>query len=159
MKTLKLIILGIILSTLYQTSYSQQNFVAEPKGILKGVLVDADDGTPLEFANVVLFASNGSTMVTWSISKSDGTFELSKIAVGEYNLAISFMGYEELKLQNVVFDIQGLTVDLKKINLSKATTALDEVSVVGIQKTYQTKIDKKSHQCFKRHQLNRWNSY
>ena len=143
MKTLKLIILGIILSTLYQTSYSQQNFVAEPKGILKGVLVDADDGTPLEFANVVLFASNGSTMVTWSISKSDGTFELSKIAVGEYNLAISFMGYEELKLQNVVFDIQGLTVDLKKINLNKATTALDEVSVVGIQKTYQTKIDKK----------------
>ncbi len=143
MKTLKLIILGIILVTQCQTIYSQQNFVAEPKGILKGVLVDADDASPLEFANVVLYAPNGSTMVTWSISKSDGAFELSKIALGEYNLAISFMGYEELKLQNIVFDKQGLTVDLGKVNLNKTTTAIDEVSVVGIQKTYQTKIDKK----------------
>lgn len=143
MKTLKLIFLGMILSTFYQTTYSQQNFVAEPKGILKGMVVDADDASPLEFANVVLYAPNGSTMVTWSISKSDGTFELSKIAVGEYNLAITFMGYEELRLQNVIFDKQGFILDLGKVNLSKIASAINEVSVVGIQKTYQTKIDKK----------------
>ena len=143
MKTLKLIILGIILTTFYQTSYSQQNFVAEPKGILKGVLVDADDSSPLEFANVVLYALNNSTIVTWSISKNDGAFELSKIGLGEYDLAITVLGYEELKMKNVVFNKQGFTLDLGKINLNKATTALDEVSVVGIQKTYQTKIDKK----------------
>lgn len=143
MKTLKLIFLGMILSILYQTTYSQQNFVAEPKGILKGMVVDADDTSPLEFANVVLYAPNGSTMVTWSISKSDGTFELSKIAVGEYNLAITFMGYEELRLQNVIFDKQGFILDLGKVNLSKITSAINEISVVGIQKTYQTKIDKK----------------
>jgi len=143
MKTLKLIFLGMILLTLCQTSYSQQNFVAEPKGILKGVLVDADDSSPLEFANVVLYALNNSTIVTWSISKNDGAFELSKIGIGEYDLAITVLGYEEMKMKNVVFNKQGFTLDLGKINLSKATTALDEVSVVGIQKTYQTKIDKK----------------
>jgi len=143
MNTLKLIFLGMILSTLYQTTYSQQNFVVEPKCILKGVLVDADDSSPLEFANVVLYGLNNSTIVTWSISKNDGAFELSKIALGEYDLAITVLGYEEMKMKNVVFNKQGFTLDLGKINLNKATTALDEVAVVGIQKTYQTKIDKK----------------
>ena len=143
MKTLKLIFLGMIFLTLCQTSYSQQNFVTEPKCILKGVLVDAEDSSPLEFANVVLYALNNSTIVTWSISKNDGAFELSKIGLGEYDLAITVLGYEELKMKNVVFNKQGFTLDLGKINLNKATTALDEVSVVGIQKTYQTKIDKK----------------
>lgn len=143
MNTLKLIFLGIILSTLYQNTYAQQNFVVEPKCILKGVLVDADDSNPLEFANVVLYGLNNSTIVTWSISKNDGAFELSKIGLGEYDLAITVLGYEEKKIKNVVFNKQGFTLDLGKINLNKATTALDEVSIVGIQKTYQTKIDKK----------------
>ena len=143
MKKLKLIILGLILVTLCQTIYSQQSFVAESNGILKGLLVDADDSAPLEYANVVLYSPNSKTVITWSISKNDGTFELSKIALGEYQLSISFIGYEELKMPNVVFNKQALTLDMGKIKLNKVTTTIGEVSVVGTQTTYQTKIDKK----------------
>lgn len=143
MKKLKLIILGLILVTLCQTIYSQQSFVAESNGILKGLLVDADDAAPLEFANVVLYSPNSKTVITWSISKNDGTFELSKIALGEYQLSISFIGYEELKMPNIVFSKQALTLDMGKIKLNKVTTTIGEVSIVGTQTTYQTKIDKK----------------
>jgi len=139
---MKTFISAILLFALFQTAKSQQ-VPAEANCKIKGFLVDADDKAPLEFANVVLYALNKPTVVTWSISSDKGAFELSKISVGEYDLAITFVGYEDIKMQRIVFDKSGFTLDLGKVNLNKTTTAISEVSVVGTQKTVQTKIDKK----------------
>ena len=143
MRTIKAIISGILLFVLLQSAHAQQSVPIDINGKIKGILVDAEDQVPVEFANVVLYALNKPDVVTWSISSDKGAFELSKIALGEYNLAISFVGYEEIKMERVLLDKPGLTLDLGKVNLKRVVTAIGEVSVVGIQKTFQSKIDKK----------------
>jgi len=143
MKSVKVIISVIMLFAILQGAHAQQAVPIDSNCKIKGVLVDADDQIPVEFANVVLYALNKPVVVTWSISSDKGAFELSKIAMGEYDLAITFIGYEDKKLQRVVFDKPGFTLDLGKINFNKVATAVGEVSVIGVQKTFQSKIDKK----------------
>ena len=143
MRTLKTIISVILLFALYQSIHAQQSVPIDQNCKIKGILIDADDQIPVEFANVVLYQLNKTTIATWSISNDKGSFELSKIALGEYTLAITFVGYEDKKVQRVVFDKPGFILDLGKVNLNKVTTAVGEVSVVAIQKTFQSKIDKK----------------
>ncbi|NEW80840.1 MAG: carboxypeptidase-like regulatory domain-containing protein [Mariniphaga sp.] len=143
MKTIKVIISVILLFVFLQGAHAQQSVPVDSNCKIKGVLVDADDQVPVEFANVVLYALNKTVVVTWSISGDKGAFELSKIPQGEYDLAITFVGYEDKKMQRVVFNKPGFTLDLGIINFNKVATAIGEVSVVGVQKTYQSKIDKK----------------
>lgn len=140
---MRTIISVILLLALLQVTHAQMSVPIETNCKIKGILVDADDQAPIEFANVVLYALNKPVVVTWSISSDKGAFELSKIALGEYDLAITFVGYQDKKMQRVVFDKPGFTLDLGKINFNKVATTVGEVSVVGIQKTFQSKIDKK----------------
>ncbi|MEI7830015.1 MAG: TonB-dependent receptor [Prolixibacteraceae bacterium] len=142
METRKSILFVVILLVLTQISFAQLPAPIDPNCKIKGFLVDSEEKIPVEFANVVLTAENKTSVVTWSISNEKGGFELSKIAIGEYNVAISFVGYEEKKLSKIVFDKPGITLDLGKISLNKVSATIGEVTVVGIQKTYQSKIDK-----------------
>ena len=121
---MRTIISVILLFALLQGAHAQMSVPVETNCKIKGVLVDADDQVPVEFANVVLYALNKTVVVTWSISGDKGAFELSKIALGEYDLAITFVGYEEKKMQRVVFDKPGITLDLGKINFNKVVTAV-----------------------------------
>ncbi len=143
METKKSFLFVIFLLVLNQISFAQLSAPVDPNCRIKGFLVDSEDHLPVEFANVVLSAENRTSIVTWSISNDKGVFELSKIALGEYNLAITFVGYEEKKLSKIIFDRPGITLDLGKISLNKGSAAIGEVSVVGIQKTYLSKIDKR----------------
>lgn len=139
---MKAIISVILLFALFQTAKSQQ-VPAEANCKIKGVLLDPDDKQALEFANVVLYVPGSNSIVTWSITSDKGTFELSKVAVGSYDLAITFVGYEDVKMQKIVVSKPGSVLDLGLVNMNKVTTKIAEVSVVGVQKTVQTKIDKK----------------
>lgn len=47
----------------------------EPKGTIKGILVDNDDTSPVIYANVVLYSKPDSIMTSWTITSDNGGFE------------------------------------------------------------------------------------
>ena len=144
MKTLKLFFLGAIFFAFYSKALAQaQSPVSEKNAKIQGVILDADDSSPIPFADVILFTLKDSTMVSGTITNDKGNFELAKLTSGEYKISISFMGYQTFKIKPVIIDKAGSTLNVGTIKLKPETVNLQEVAVVGMTKTVASKIDRK----------------
>ncbi len=67
------------------------------RGVIRGIVRDAEDGSPLEFANVFVEGTQ------FGISTDlNGYFELRNIPPGRYNLRFSYVGYQS----RTVYEIQ-----------------------------------------------------
>ena len=115
----------------------------EPKGTIKGILVDNDDTSPVIYANVVLYSKPDSIMTSWTITSDNGGFELLKIPNGEYLLIASFIGYEKLVINPMIIESANPLHDLGVLKLIKETQTIGAVDVVAMKKSVETKIDKK----------------
>jgi hypothetical protein len=72
MKTIKIMLSGLLFFLSIIESGAQQKLSAEGNSIIKGVLTETNDTTHIGFANVALYKLSDSTIVTWTISKDDG---------------------------------------------------------------------------------------
>ena len=95
------------------------------KGILRGVITDADTGEAISFANVLI-----SELGTGTTSDLDGNFSI-ELEEGTYNLVISFLGYASLTVKEVV--IHAKTVNNIAPQLKEEGTLLEEVTVTATQ--------------------------
>ena len=142
MKTLKILILVIALAAINIVVLSQP-LRTDSRGTINGLLIDKEDGLPVGFSNIVLYAAMDSALVTWTITDEKGAFQLIKVPDGNYNLVVNYIGYEKLKINNISISNNNPVVELGKIELSKDAVALAEVNVVGVKNTYEVKSDKK----------------
>lgn len=94
-----------------------------------GSAVDAQNGEPLLFANVVLVRSSDTTQITGTSSDAEGRFQFRKMAPGRYFIQISTLGYH--LANSVAFDIRGKadSVALPPVRLSPTSLQLQEVEV------------------------------
>jgi outer membrane receptor protein involved in Fe transport len=143
MKTIKVLFISLLCSISLTNLLAQQISSPDMSSKIKGVLNDIIDSTPVGFANVALYKQSDSTLVTWTLAKDDGSFELDRIPIGTYKLVTTFLGYEKHSLSNISVGKSGSVVDLGKIKIKSVTTSLGEVQVVGIRKTVDSKIDRK----------------
>lgn len=104
---------------------------ASENGRLTGTVVDMNDEI-VPFANVVLRLPESDELVTGTTSGESGNFDLAA-AAGSYTLVISYVAYEQRRL-----DIQleaGQTLALGRIELQPDEAELDEV-VVQRERSY-----------------------
>jgi len=88
--------------------------------IFKGKVIDADTGDPLPGAVVQLEA-------LWAVSAEDGTFAISSITPGRYNLKVTLLGYADYSLAlNIMKNVERFDVKLEEQSL-----ALDGVTVTA----------------------------
>jgi outer membrane receptor protein involved in Fe transport len=144
MKTTKLLILAVFLiSSFLKVQAQAQGPVSDKSASIQGVILDADDSSPIPFADVVLFTLKDSTLVSGTNTNDKGSFELAKLSSGEYMLTVSFMGYQKYRLKPVIVGKAGSTLNVGTIKLKPETMTLQEVAVVGMAKTVTSKIDRK----------------
>lgn len=99
-----------------------------------GKVVD-NTNVPIEFANVVLTNKDKSNIITGTISDEKGNFTIKTDINGEFNLQISFVGFEEYtKTVNS-------TIDLGKIILN-LNIELNEVVIIARKKIIERKGNK-----------------
>lgn len=92
------------------------------RGVIRGTIRDAEDGSPLEFANVLVVGTTFGTS-----ANEDGQYELRNVPPGMYNLRFSFVGY----LTRTVYEIQlsrnrDVRVD---VSLEPEATQLGEIVI------------------------------
>ena len=93
-------------------------------GFIRGTIIDDDNAEPLFAANA------GVTGTTIGASADfDGNFEL-KVAQGTYTISISFIGYQNLNITNVVVKA-GQVTNLNTIRLKSSAIAVDVVTVTA----------------------------
>ena len=120
MKQLQIILITLILINLAWAQPLSQT--------LKGTVVDHDTQAPLIGANVVI---RGTDPVRGATTDIDGYFRLENIALGRYNINISYMGYDP----SIISELEvgsGKEVVIN-IGLKGSSVALDEVVIKANQ--------------------------
>src|SRR6056297_3527994 len=78
---------------------------------ISGQILDAESKEPLAFANVAVHELDTNALVTGAISDEQGRFTIDGVALGEYALYFSFIGFATLEQMEVagglnkVFDL------------------------------------------------------
>ncbi len=81
---------------------------AKGAGRIEGRILDAENGKPLAYANVVLLGTAKGAM-----SQADGGFAITPLDAGSYELQVSFVGYETVKQTVQLEEGQTLTVTFR----------------------------------------------
>lgn len=112
---------------------------------LKGKIVDASTGTPLEFATVALKKLRDSSLVAGTITTSTGEFKLIDLPPGGYSIDIAFIGYE--KYTNKIFFKPGSAPvnDLGIIKVKLSATMLEGAEISAEKSFVMNNIDKKTY--------------
>ncbi|MEO8474514.1 MAG: TonB-dependent receptor [Chryseolinea sp.] len=106
---------------------------AQATQTIRGRVIDAISNAPLPGANVVLLNS-GSTF-KGSISDAEGIFRVEGVLVGRHSIKVTFIGYEEQTIPNIVVTA-GKEIVLS-LSLTESISQLSEVTV-----TDDTRADK-----------------
>ena len=90
---------------------------------IRGTVRDADTGIPLEGANLLL-----SPVEKGSITDVSGTFRFADLPVGRYLLTVSYVGYEQLVIPEIL--LESGKESIQDIRLSRAANQLAEATVL-----------------------------
>ena len=108
-------------------------------GQISGFVLDSQNKAPIEYATIVI--KKGTEVLDGTISKKDGSFEISINPKSNYIIDISFLGYETQSIDS--FEIEkGNMIALGEILLQPTQTQLEEVVLNSNISSIQSKIDR-----------------
>lgn len=108
-------------------------------GQITGTVFDSQTKAPIEYATIII--TKGAKVLDGTISKIDGSFEISVSPKSDYTIEISFLGYETQN-KGLLKIVRGEEFPLGEIFLRPTQTLLEEVLVRTNQSFIQSKIDR-----------------
>ena len=108
---------------------------------ITGFAVDSSLTKAVEFASIALINKTTNKPVDGTMADEKGFFTLSKVAAGEYKLLISFLGFNNKTVDNVLIT-KDQDLDLGVIKLASSIKTLDEVTVTGQRALVEEKVDR-----------------
>ncbi len=132
----------VILLFFCNVSVAQQQQGISTKTTISGGVYDANDGSPIIYANVVLLNAKDSSLVRGTTTDENGKFILGSITSGSFLLDVQFVGYEKQRL-NIFVSSSNKKIDLGRINLKPSSVQLKDVLVEGQKPPLTYEIDKK----------------
>jgi len=111
------------------------------KGKISGLVVDSTDMKPVSFATLTLTLAGSQKPVNGAVADEKGQFSITKVPVGNYNIAISFIGYKTLS-KSISIDEKNDNINLGKIFVFPVVTELKEVTVEGKKDLIEEKVDR-----------------
>ena len=136
--TLLLLYLIALINNSFAISESENSI-----GKIKGVVLNNYTKDPVEYATVSLRSANDNKLISGTITNIYGHFNLELPSTGEYYIAISFIGYKEIKSDTFYVENLKENIHLGKFFLKPDVKNLNEVEVVGKQAPIEFRTDKK----------------
>ncbi|MCE1163780.1 MAG: TonB-dependent receptor [Bacteroidetes bacterium] len=121
-----------IFSVLFMLVFAVQGFaqLSVSGTVVKGTVTDKATGNPLEAATIQIFNSIDSVLVTGGSSDKDGTFLVSGLTEGVYNIKVSYIGYTTAVARNVKVGKDRKEVNLGKVQLEMNSEMTQQIDVV-----------------------------
>lgn len=98
-------------------------------GTVKGTLQDSLSATALEDATVSVTRLPDSTLISFTLTRSNGYFEIKNLDAGDYWVTASFTGLKSFR-KRVSITTTHTNEDLGMIKLQRANNTLEEVVIV-----------------------------
>jgi outer membrane receptor protein involved in Fe transport len=132
-------VLFLLCIFLFITTFSEANVT----GTIVGTAVDQENDEPLEFVSVAIYTTALESLVTGTISDVEGKFEIKGIPQGNYYLELSFIGYDNTKVEDIDINSGRTYIELNDIILPRIANQLEEVEIVAEELGVEYKIDRK----------------
>lgn len=116
---------------------------SQPKGNSKisGIVLDETNSEAVGYATIALVNQDTKATVDGTMADENGKFSLTKIAVGNYTVVISFIGYDEKRIQDIKIE-KGKDTDLGDVKLGVSSVVLDGITVTGVKSVIEEKVDR-----------------
>lgn len=114
-----------------------------PSGKISGTLIDAQTNQIIEYANIVLYKTSDSSMVTGTITNKEGNFIIENVPFGIFYIKASYIGYSTRFIDSVRVNPKNLNLSLGKILLDEQSIELGNVIVTGQKEMIINNLDKK----------------
>jgi iron complex outermembrane receptor protein len=105
---------------------------------VKGTL--SDNTIPVAYANVMLYSAKDSSLIKFTYSEDNGSFQFDQLTSGEYYIDATFIGLENYR--GSIFTIQNEDIDLGNIAMNTTANKLAEVTVTAKKPLMEVKPDK-----------------
>ncbi len=138
---MKRLIVGLIASLVFTWNVKADGL--PDGGQVRGMVIDQNSKQPIEFATIALFNAMDSSLVTGTITDTEGKFHATKIAEGKYYIKVNFLGYEELHLSEIVIDERNSRLNIGEVTMEASTQLLEEVVITNERNAVEFQIDKK----------------
>jgi outer membrane receptor protein involved in Fe transport len=115
----------------------------EPQGIITGTVLDKKSGTPIEYANIVLYKAKDSTMVNGTISDKKGKFRFEKVPFGKFTLKVNFIGFKLITIKDVIIKPDSPITDIGSVSLETTSTNIEGVTINEQKDQMDFNLDKK----------------
>ena len=106
-------------------------------------MLDKANDEPLGFVNVVVTKAGETKMVKGAITDEQGNFNITDLAIGNYELNISFVGYKNLNRRFAVTAAKP-NHHFNALYLSEDARQLNEVTITGQRAIMKLEVDRKS---------------
>jgi hypothetical protein len=116
-------LLAVIVSLLANALLAQQF-----QQTVRGTITDQDSGTPLVGATVVVA---GSQPMLGTTTDADGNFRIAGVPIGRITLKVSFIGYEDRIIPNLL--LGSAKEEVVNIPLKETIGTLEEIVITGDQ--------------------------
>lgn len=110
---------------------------------ISGEIIDSTTKKPIEFVSIAIYKAANDSLVAGTLSDAKGKFKKENIPYGTYKLKLTFVGYNDNFVSNIVLSPKVNIIDLKQIIISESTKELNTVSVVGQRNGFEQTFDKK----------------
>ena len=117
----KLFVVALFLHIIFIASSQTQT--------IRGSIIDKESNYPLAGANVVLFTD--SVIINAVQTDENGNYELTNVSLGRQTIKVSYLGYKEVVLPNIIVS-SGKEV-LLNIPLEESVNELNEIVVQGFK--------------------------
>jgi len=105
---------------------------------VKGTL--SENTNPITYANVMLYSAKDSSLIKFTYSEDNGSFQFDHLTLGEYYIDATFIGLDNYR--SAIFTIQNEDIDLGNIIMSQTANQLAEVTVTAKKPLMEVKADK-----------------
>ena len=135
--------LFLLASLLYNVFGFSQNPIEAPKGNSKitGIVLDSTAAKGVDFATIALISKATDKPIDGASADEKGAFVIEKVAEGKYKIVVSFIGYNDKTIDNVVVE-KGKDVKLGVIRLASNIKLLNEVTVTAQKALIEEKVDR-----------------
>ncbi|MEN8887170.1 MAG: carboxypeptidase-like regulatory domain-containing protein, partial [Winogradskyella sp.] len=113
------------------------SFVFSQEFSVSGTVVNTSN-KPIDFANVIILAEDGTTFIKGISTDSKGYFKINNLATATFVVKVSFIGFEEFE-QKIILNGH---LNLRTIQLKETPENLDEITVFGRKPTITRKPDR-----------------
>ncbi|WP_333624589.1 outer membrane beta-barrel family protein [Sphingobacterium siyangense] len=109
---------------------------------LSGIIKNKTDKLAIQYVNVVVKSDKDGAFIAGTMTNDEGRFTISKIKPGNYQLNISFTGFEDKNHSQFVGSLSEF-LDIPTIELEERSIALEGVTVTAQAGHVSNKLDKK----------------